>query len=206
MAGIGSWNIDDTVTAQLSVYSPQTGQAMVADATPTYRVYKNVGGTPLVTGNFTALDAGNVTGFYVAQFTLSAGAGFAVTQTYTVVKQFIAGGITRVELDSFQIQAGVAATTVADKTGYGLSSGERTTLATAILDLANGIETGLTLRNALRDIAAMVIGKASGLDTLAPVFTSADISAGVVQGTVNRVTFANADTNGNRPSVTLNHT
>jgi hypothetical protein len=206
MSYAGSWNINDVVTLVLATQSPQTGQAMVADAAPTYRVYENITGTPLVTGAFAALDAVNVTGFYVAQITLTAAAGFEVTKHYTITKQAVVGGITGVELDQFQIQAGVTATTVSDKTGYGLSSGERTTLIAALLDLANGIETGLTPREALKFISSMVFGIASGLETAAPVFKSADFSGNSMVGTVSRVTFASADTNGNRPTVTVNRT
>jgi hypothetical protein len=202
----GSWNINDVVTIVRLARSPQTGQAMVADAAPTFRVYENITGTPLVTGTFAALDAVNVTGFYVAQVTLSAASGFEVTKHYTVIKQAVVGGITDVDIDQWQIQAGVTATTVSDKTGYGLSSSERSTLIAALLDLANGIENGLTPRESLKFISAMVFGIASGLETAAPAFNSADFSGNTMLGSVARVIFAGADTSGNRPAVTVNRT
>jgi hypothetical protein len=79
-----------------------------------------------------------------------------------------------------------------------LTSGERTAVATALLDLANGIETGITTREALRGILSVLCGKVSGMDTNAPVFRSAIDSA-------NRVS-ATTDADGNRSAVTLNLT
>lgn len=206
MSYVGSWDINDVVTLALSTRSPQTGQAMVADAAPTYRVYENITATPLVNGVFTILDAANITGLYVAQITLTAGSGFEVSKSYTVTKQAIVGGITGVDTDTFQIRAGVNAVTVADKTGYGLTSGERSTLIAALLDLANGIETGLTPREALRFISAMCFGLSSGLQTAAPLYKSADFSGNTMLGTRNRITFSSADTDGNRGGVTVDRT
>jgi hypothetical protein len=47
-----------------------------------------------------------------------------------------------------------------------LAAGERTAVATALLDLANGVETNVTLRQALRVLAADVGGKRSNVGTL----------------------------------------
>jgi len=206
MSYVGSWTINDVITLVMTTWSRQTGQAIVADSAPTYRVYENITAAPLVTGTFAILDTANITGLYVSQITITAAAGFEVTKHYTITKQAVIGGITVVEFDRFQIQAGVTATTVTDKTGYGLSTGERSTLIAALLDLANGIETGMTPREALKFIASMTFGIASGLETAAPVFRSADFSGNAMLGTSARVTFANADTNGNRPTVTVNRT
>jgi hypothetical protein len=51
------------------------------------------------------------------------------------------------------------------KAGYELASGERDAIAAAILDLAAGIQTDWTLRQALRVILAVAAGKISGADT-----------------------------------------
>lgn len=206
MAYIGSWKINDVVTLAMTTQSPQTGQAMVADAAPTYRVYEAITATPLVTGTFAALDAVNITGLYVAQITLAAASGFEVSKTYTVTKQAVVGGITGVDWDAFQLEAAVSANTVADKTGYGLSSGERSTLIAALLDLSNGIETGMTPRESLRFIASMCFGIATGMATPTPVFRSADFSGNTLLGTIARITFSGADTSGNRGGVVVNRT
>lgn len=70
--------------------------------------------------------------------------------------------------------------------------------ADALLDRAAGVETGMTVRQAMRVILAALAGKVSGADpdTLAPTFRDTN-------DTVNRIT-AVTDEFGNRTSVTLN--
>ena len=79
-----------------------------------------------------------------------------------------------------------------------LTTGERDAVAAALLDLANGVETGITTRQALRATLAALAGKVSGMDTNAPVFRAGDDSK-------DRIT-ATTDANGNRSAVTLNLT
>ena len=71
-------------------------------------------------------------------------------------------------------------------------------VATAILDAANGIETGVTPRQALRGILSALASKVSGMESNAPVFRD-------VGDTKDRITAA-TDSNGNRTSVTLDLT
>jgi len=71
-------------------------------------------------------------------------------------------------------------------------------VATAILDAANGIETGVTPRQALRGILSALGAKVSGMESNAPVFRD-------VGDTKDRITAA-TDSNGNRTSVTLDLT
>jgi len=77
-----------------------------------------------------------------------------------------------------------------------LTAGERTSVATALLDLADAVETGITTRQALRAMLAVLAGKVSGMESNDPTFRSADDSA-------NRVS-ATTDSSGNRSAVTLN--
>lgn len=81
------------------------------------------------------------------------------------------------------------------KTGYALTSGERDSIAAALLDLANGIETGITMRAALRAIAAICAGKASGAGTGTETFKGIDSETDRVEVTV--------DNDGNRTAITL---
>jgi hypothetical protein len=75
-----------------------------------------------------------------------------------------------------------------------LTTGERDAVAAALLDLTNGIETGYTLRQAMRIATAVLGGKVSGgPDT--PTFRN-------IGDTADRV-LAVADKDGNRTSVTL---
>jgi hypothetical protein len=66
-------------------------------------------------------------------------------------------------------------------------------IADAILDRANGVETGVTLRQVLRGVAAALLGKASGLATTTAVFRD-------VNDTKDRIT-ATVDADGNRSAV-----
>jgi hypothetical protein len=97
-----------------------------------------------------------------------------------------------------------------DKTGFSLTSaydpaktasqdGDAMTLTNAgidaILDRSNGVETGYTLRQAMRLILSTLCGKLSGAATTTVTIRD-------VNDTVNRVT-ATVDSNGNRSAVTL---
>jgi hypothetical protein len=75
-----------------------------------------------------------------------------------------------------------------------LTSGERDAVANALLNLADGIELGYTPKQALRLIAAVLCGKASGGPT--------NIIFRNMGDTANRVVTI-ADGNGNRTTVTL---
>ena len=67
--------------------------------------------------------------------------------------------------------------------------------ADALLDRAAGVETSLTIRQAMRLMAAALLGKASGLATTTAVFRDTNDSKDRITATV--------DPNGNRSAVTL---
>lgn len=67
--------------------------------------------------------------------------------------------------------------------------------ADALLDRAAGVETGLTVRQAMRLMAAALFGKASGLDTTTAVYRDTNDSKNRISATV--------DSDGNRTDVTL---
>lgn len=83
-----------------------------------------------------------------------------------------------------------------------LTSGERDAIAAALLDLTNGIESGLTPRNALKLALAVLAGKVTGGGTGTELFKSADVSGGAVQGTTTRLTVTD-DSSGNRSAITV---
>jgi hypothetical protein len=70
--------------------------------------------------------------------------------------------------------------------------------ADQLLDIANGVETGITLRQALRVVASALAGKLSGAGTGTEVIRSATDSK-------NRIT-ATVDANGNRTAISLDVT
>jgi hypothetical protein len=71
-------------------------------------------------------------------------------------------------------------------------------IADALLDRTSAVESGVTVRQVLRLIAAVLGGKSSGLDTGNPVFRNLGDSKDVVTST--------ADADGNRTSVTTDLT
>lgn len=91
------------------------------------------------------------------------------------------------------IIARLPAALVGGKMDAVLSAGERNAIATALLDLADAIDTGYTPRAALRLMAGAAAGEVSGVQTGSPVFKSLDGSKDRIAATV--------DTNNNRTSV-----
>lgn len=79
-----------------------------------------------------------------------------------------------------------------------LTSGERDSIAAALLDLANGVETSTTTRQALRLILAALVGKLSGAETTTVVIRD-------INDAKDRIT-ATVDEDGNRTAVTTDPT
>lgn len=93
----------------------------------------------------------------------------------------------------------VAYTTDSDSSGnVALSTGEYNTIATAILDLSNGVETSLTLKQALRLMVAAAAGKVSGAATNTITFRN-------IGDSKNRI-VATVDAHGNRSAITTDLT
>lgn len=98
----------------------------------------------------------------------------------------------RAEIDSNSTQLAKLGTPVGASLAVDIAG-----VPAALLDLANGVETGLTLRQAMRLIAAAEAGQLSGAAT-----TTIVIKAAGVPGTT-RIT-ATVDSDGNRSALTLN--
>ena len=69
-------------------------------------------------------------------------------------------------------------------------------MATALLDLANGVETGVTLRKTVRAMAAVTVGVLSGAGS------GTEVTHSIGNDATTRVTTA-ATSVGNRTAVTL---
>lgn len=118
---LGSWKIDDVLTFTVNTHTPSTGAVTDADAVPTYRVYEDETGTPILTGSTAKLDDAGTTGYYSEQITLSAANGLEKGKTYTIRMSGTVGGVTGAMSHTFQIEAEVDANIVSDKTGFALS-------------------------------------------------------------------------------------
>ena len=119
---LGSWKIDDVLTFTVNTHTPSTGAVTDADAVPTYRVYEDETGTPILTGSTAKLDDAGTTGYYSEQITLSAANGLEKGKTYTIRLSATVGGVTGAMSHTFQIEAEVDANIVSDKTGFGLAA------------------------------------------------------------------------------------
>ena len=119
---LGSWKIDDVLTFTCNTHTPSTGAVTDADAVPTYRVYEDETGTPILTGSTAKLDDAGTTGFYSEQITLSAANGLEKGKTYTIRISGTVGGVAGAMSHTFQIEAEVDANVVSDKTGFGLAA------------------------------------------------------------------------------------
>ena len=166
-----SVNIGDNLTFAITTHDPSTGALTDADSAPAYRVYEDVTTTAILTGTMSKLDDANTTGFYATSVACTTGNGFEDGKTYTV---YIAATVTTV-------------------TG-GISYGFKAMTTDTILDVANGVETGLTLRQAIKLITAAVAGKLSGAATTSVVIRNA------VADNKDRIT-ATVDTSGNRSAI-----
>lgn len=93
------------------------------------------------------------------------------------------------------VTAAVTVGTNNDKTGYALTASERNSIADALLDRADAIETGLTPRQSMRLIVAADAGKLSGAATTTIAIRNA------VADSKARIT-ATVDASGNRSAIT----
>jgi len=107
--------IDDVLTFYCNIHDPQTGGVNDADSAPTYRVYEEETGTPILTGSMALLDDSNTTGFYSEKITLSAANGFEENKNYCIRKSATVNGVTGVSLESFRVVANEVGFTADEK-------------------------------------------------------------------------------------------
>lgn len=122
---------------------------------------------------------GSVTG---AVGSVTGNVGGNVVGTVGTVNALAAGSITAAAIATGAIDADAIAADAANE------------IADALLDRSNGVETGVTPRQALQRIGATAAGKVSGAATTTNIFTGMD-------GSTVRVT-ATVDSDGNRTAIT----
>jgi hypothetical protein len=91
-------------------------------------------------------------------------------------------------------QAQAQAASASALSAYGASTLTSAQVETAVMDTANGVETGLTMRQAMRVTAAMISGVRTGVGTTTEVYRSA------VSNSTARVTFTFPSTSNANPS------
>lgn len=144
-------------------------------------------------GNITANIVGNMTGSVNSvnqNVNANSGGGIFsvnVTQWLGVAPNALASG--RVDALVGAMNTGVIASGT-------IASAELNNIADALLDRANGIETGVTPRLALRYTASAVAGNLTGGNTTTTVIAGVGVAT-------TRITAATPDANGNTRTVTL---
>lgn len=161
---IGSWAIDDNMTFYVNTHVADSGTEWDADSVPTYRIYEDETGTPLLTGSMALLDSTNTEGFYSEQVALTAANGFEQGKTYAVRKTAVVSGIQGSEVDYFQIEAEVNISAISgdntaannleadyDGTGYNKSNSTIGTTTTNT-DMITTAQVNAEVDTALADI------------------------------------------------------
>lgn len=110
MSYLGSWAIDDVLTFYANTTRFDTGAATDADSVPSYRVYENETGTPLLTSTMVLLDGGNTAGFYSNNFTLAAASGYEVGKQYAIYIAATVNSVAGATHHTFQIGSDVNVT------------------------------------------------------------------------------------------------
>lgn len=108
---LGQFVIDQVIVFAVNTHDPDpagTGDAIDADSAPTYRVYEQETGTPILTGSMAKLDDSNTLGFYSEALTLSAANGFEVDKCYTVRVLAIVDTVEQAKIFTFNMVANVA--------------------------------------------------------------------------------------------------
>lgn len=159
----------------------------------------------ITTGTVNSISA---VGYCVGQFTLRKTAALKPTTAARTLDVSSTGeaGVDWANVGSPTTANALTATTisssqvVASVTAAGtLTSGERNSVADALLDRTDGVETGLTPRSALKLALAATGGKVSGAATTTNTFRNA------VADTKNRI-VATVDSDGNRTAITYDLT
>jgi len=86
--------IGDNLTFTVTTHDPDTGVLTDADAVPSYRVYEDETGTPILTGSMAKLDGDNTTGYYSEQIACTSGNGFESGKSYNIYISATVGGDT----------------------------------------------------------------------------------------------------------------
>jgi len=76
--------LGQTLVFSCTTHDPDTGVLTDADAVPSYRIYENETGTPILTGVMAKLDDANTTGFYTEALACTVANGFEAKQSYTI--------------------------------------------------------------------------------------------------------------------------
>jgi hypothetical protein len=113
---LGSWKIDDYLVFPCNTHRADTGAAVDADGTVTYRVYEDETAGPVASGTMAVLDDANTTGFYTEQIQLTSASGFEKGKAYTIYIAATVNSVLGTMSHTFQIEAEVDSNIISDTT------------------------------------------------------------------------------------------
>lgn len=188
---LGSWKIDDNLTFPCNTHSPTTGAGTDADSVPSYRVYEDETGTPLLTGSMAKLDDDNTIGFYTEQIALSAANGFEKGKSYTIYVSATVSSVTGTMSHSFQIEAEVDAnrlnwanvdnpTTTVGLSGTSIKTATDVETDTADIQSKIGTPVGASISADIADVEGKVDDLETRLGTPSDLGSGATIAANLV--------------------------
>lgn len=210
-------NINATISSRLptSSYTAPPSAAAVSDAVWDETIADHLGagstgaslnaagsaGDPWATalpGAYGAGTAGKIVGDNVDAAISSRASQSSLNTVAGYVDTEVAAILAAVDTEVAAIKAktdNLPATPAAAGDAMALTSGERNSVADALLDRANAVETGLTVRQSLRLALAALAGKLSGGGTTTITIRNS------VADSKDRI-VATVDTNGNRTAIT----
>jgi hypothetical protein len=101
--GFNEQNLNSPARFYLNTHN-SFGDAADADAAPTYSVYEQSTGTPLIDdADMVILDATNTDGFYTGVFTPTTALGFAIGETYCLRIEGVVDTATGVDVTTFKV-------------------------------------------------------------------------------------------------------
>lgn len=176
----------------------QDGASITRATNGSIRIYKNNSTTERTSsaGIMDTEDFDTLTGVHQCSIDLSdnTDAGFyAAGNNYFVV---LAGAV----IDTKTVNVCLAQFSIENRTVSALSAAVANAVADAWLDRANGVEAGLTPRQAMRLNTAAMAGKVSGGGTGTVTFRNA------VADSKDRIVATTPDANGNRSAITYDVT
>jgi len=147
------------LTFTLQAYNA-SGQPVDCDSLPTYRIYEDETGTPILTGTMSKLDDDNTTGFYSETIEVTSANGFELFESYTIRYSATINGVAVSHVDSFNVVTSSAAvtattgalTTLANYKAYtGITSSDDDSLITALIARATSAIQAYCDRNLISD-------------------------------------------------------
>lgn len=105
--------LENNLTFSICTHDADTGALTDASAAPTYRIYEDETGTPILTGTMAKLDDAGTLGFYTELIACTTANGFEAGKSYTIYIEATVDGITGGIAYAFTVAPALIAANVA---------------------------------------------------------------------------------------------